>query len=203
VYTFRTANRTTEQFQVRIRLARTTTFIATMVLYRLAPPPPAIAPSPFARGPQYAMPDPSSPARSPYHVSNPGSPFSTLPTALMTTLPPPSSIPAPSYGYGEQPGYFPRAGMQPPPPPPSAQYAPQPRSRPSTATGHRRSRAGTGSSVQLPPIVSSAPTTPLGESTAGPSSARRRTPERQGGSDGDEEDGRKRRRLNIQDIVEK
>ena len=216
VYTFRIAGRQQEQFQVRIRLARTSTFFATMILYRLAPPPPAIAPSPYARGSQYSLGDPSSPARSPFHVSNPSSPFSTLPTALMTTLPPPTSIPPPSsiptpYMYGapqppeQQGGYFSRGpSMQPPPPPQS--YA----SRPSTATEQGR-RPGPGDTIQLPPLVSPSPTTPTGSYIQGggpmqtPAStfSYRRSPEGPRTSDEDEEDGRKRRRLNIRDIVEK
>jgi hypothetical protein len=210
VYTFRLAGRQTEQFQVRIRLARTSTFFATMVLNRLQPPPPIIAPSPYARGSQYALPDSASPARSPYPMSNPGSPFSTMPTALMTTLPPPSSIP-PAYIYAspEQQGYFGRAGpgMQPPPPPPGQYGLPLER-RSSTATGQRRG-PGPVEPVQLPPIVSSAPTTPISQyvesgmptQTPAGSSSRRRSPERT--TDDEEEDTRKRRRLNIRDIVEK
>jgi hypothetical protein len=212
VYTFRLAGRQTEQFQVRIRLARTSTFFATLILYRLQPPPPPIAPSPYARGGQYALGDPSSPAHSPYNVSNPGSPFSTMPTALMTTLPPPSSIP-PSYIYAPPPtsehGYLGRGapGMYPPPPP--GLYGQSQERRPSTAMG-QRGRHGPMDPVQLPPIVSSAPTTPISQyietgvptQTPAGSSSRRRTPERSADDD-NEEDTRKRRRLNIRDIVEK
>jgi len=215
VYAFRIANRQTEQFQVRIRLARTSTFFATMILYRFAVSQPAIAPSPFSRGSQYGLPDPSSPARSPYHGPNPGSPFATMPNALMTTLPPPTSIPPPSshpspYIYGTPPGSEPQSGyfsrvpaMHPPPPPQS--YPQQ-----STGGASQRSRSGTGEALHLPPIVSTAPTTPTAAyiqsggtlQTPAGSSSYRRSSDGERGTD-DEEDGRKRRRLNIQDIVEK
>lgn len=216
VYTFRIAGRHLEQFQVRIRLARTSTFFATMILYRLPPPPPQsiqpmVASSPYARGTQYGLGGPSSPARSPYDASNPDSPFTTLPTALMTTLPPPSSIPASSsmqvsYMYGsEQGAYFPRTTMHPPPPPPQA-YPSGPMQRPTTAQDQSR-RGGPGEGVYLPPIVSSAPTTPFGPyptaitrmQTPGEGSSRR--PDLR--HEEEEDDGRKRRRLNINDIVEK
>ena len=49
VYNFRTAGRTAERYHVRIRLAKTTTFIATMVSYGLVYPSTATALSPFAR----------------------------------------------------------------------------------------------------------------------------------------------------------
>lgn len=208
IFTFRLASGHMENYEVRIRLARTTTFFATMILRRMAPPPTAIAPSPYARGGAYAsINDPLSPARSPYGTSTPGSPFSTLPTALITSLPPPSSIP-PSYTYAPpggraELGYFGRSGqpspMYPPPPP---HYTPTER-RPSTSQEHRRS----GPQVQLPPIVSSAPTTPLtsqfletGVPTTTGSTSRPRSPRT--ASDNDEEETRKRRRLNIQEIIE-
>ncbi|KIW06850.1 hypothetical protein, variant 3 [Verruconis gallopava] len=151
VYTFRVTGGSTEQFQVRIRLARTTTFFATMILYRLQPPAPQVVPSPYVLGSHYVVGDPSSPARSPYQVSNPESPFSSMQPALITTLHPPSSIP-PSYVYSSpEQGHFGRAppGMQ--PPPSLGPFAATPERRPPTSMG-QRGRPGLGESVQLPPI---------------------------------------------------
>jgi hypothetical protein len=128
----------------------------------------------------------------------------------MTTLPPPSSIPAsssiqPSYMYGtEQRAYTSRPTMYPPPPPQA--YPSGPMQRPTSAQGQWR-RGSTGEGVHLPPIVSSAPSTPFGPyatATTGaqtPGESPSRYPELR--TLEEEDDGRKRRRLNINDIVEK
>ena len=78
----------TEQFLVRIRLARTSTFFATMVVSRLQSPAPAVEPNPYAQRGQYAITDSPTPVRSYYHISHPGSHFSTIAsTTLVTTEP--------------------------------------------------------------------------------------------------------------------
>jgi hypothetical protein len=247
LYTFVLANGRTEQIQVRVRLARTSTFFATIMLYRVAPQAP-YARSAFAMrrqslDPYSAMAPQASPTQmtfghtgppSPYATSTPGSPFSSLPTALMTTLPPVSSSISTNYSTSpagvrpEQGSYFPRLGpsslatasvpgMYPPPPPPplSRPQSTASDSRPGTARErHRPEPLSGGGSFQLPPI--SAPTTPITsqffeqsqpgsagqqqpQAPGSVGSTRRRTPT----ADEDEEDSRKRRRLNITEIIEK
>jgi hypothetical protein len=229
-YTFLLPNGRTEQIQIRVRLARTSTFFATVVLYRTTPQQLPSATSAFARrqslDPYGAMAPQHSPThsnfgqhpgpQSPYSTSAPGSPFSTLSQALMTTLPPTSSsIPtsystAPSTMRTDQ-GYFGRApsalmSMYPPPPPPQ--------SRPHSSESHssaalERRRPGVEAlqgGIQLPPIERSGPTTPITsqffEQQQQQAGAMRHTPSDRS-AEGDEEDSRKRRRLNIKEIIEK
>jgi hypothetical protein len=158
---------------------------------------------------------------SPFAQSAPSSPFSTLPQHLITTLP--TAAGSALSTLGPSPlmqdlvgGYFPRqaaiaagrggASMQPPPQP--GLQAP----RPNTAREPRRPEPLSG--LQLPPLLSSsAPTTPLGNqffeqqmqqqgSTSQPGSARRGSTDRPDDPDS-EETNRKRRRLNIGEIIEK
>lgn len=235
-FSFRIASGRTEYLHARIRLARTETFFATLILQRQQmQPQPAPQQSPYGRpGGYLPMPQPSPTQMgfpqhgppSPYNTNNsaPGSPFSTLHTALITTLPPSSSHPtsysyAPSQARADQ-GFFPArypastgAGMYPPPPPamsrpPSASSE----SRPNTAR-EQQGPAPLGN-LQLPPIVSSSPTTPMTSdffnhqqisSSSEPrrQSPLRRSPEHRPSSDDDEEDQRKRRRLDITQIIER
>lgn len=235
-FSFRMANGRTEHLHVRLRLAKTRTFFATLILQRQQMQPQPIPqqsaygrpgvylsipqPSPTQMGfPQHGPP-------SPYNTNNsaPGSPFSTLHTALITTLPPSSSHStlysyAPSQARSDQ-GFFSvrhptsaAAGMYPPPPPalsrpPSALS----NSRPNTA--RERQRPAPLGNLQLPPIVSSAPTTPMTSDffhhqQVAPSSEPRRqsplrrSPEHRPSSDDDEEDQRKRRRLDITNIIDR
>jgi hypothetical protein len=226
-YTFVLPNGRTEQIQVRIRLARTTIFFATIMLYRRVPQAP-LATSAFARRQSIdhysAMAPQPSPTHSsfqhtgppsPYATSAPGSPFSTMHAVLMTTLPPTSSSISAAYGTSpvglrSDQGYFtrmpsnlaPSPGMYPPPPPPpglTRSHSAISDSRPNTARERRRPEALTGN-YHLPPIISSAPTTPVNQYFEHqPGSARRRTPTQAE----EEEDTRKRRRLNIKEIIDR
>jgi hypothetical protein len=158
---------------------------------------------------------------SPFAQSAPSSPFSTLPQHLITTLPAATGSVLSTLGPAPLMqdlvgGYFPRqvavaagrsgASMQ-PPPQPGLQVP-----RPNTARESRRPEPLSG--LQLPPLVSSsAPTTPLGNqffeqqqqqqgSASQPGSARRGSTDRHDDTD-PEEANRKRRRLNIGEIIEK
>jgi hypothetical protein len=228
-YAFRLPAGRSETFLCRIRLARTEDlFFATLTMQPL--PSSAVPATGYGMrrslehpGPRTVMtrdtsfipPGPSSP----YARSAPGSPFSTLPQHLMTTLPPPMSsisaghvTPEGREGAG---GYFgrhlPPAPMHPPPQP----HAPSSLSR---------SRRPEPLGSLLPPLVSnSAPTTPVGAQfnieqqgppgstssslggrsvTTAPGSARRRKLSEEP-EDDDEDTGRKRRRLHIGEIIEK
>ncbi|KAF2422379.1 hypothetical protein EJ08DRAFT_664850 [Tothia fuscella] len=227
-YTFILPGGRTEQIQIRLRLARTSTFFATLVLYRMAS---QIAPAtsafsrrqsldPFSAMGAQPSPTHSTISQSSYTASAPVSPFSTLPQALMTTLPPTSSSMSSTYGTSpaggpSSQGYFTCApptmmGMYPPPPPlsrppsqPAESYA---QSQISQHQGRERRRPEPllQGSIQLPPITSSAPTTPITShrfeqqqhgTSMRPSQVVRTATE-------DEEDTRKRRRLNIKEIID-
>lgn len=236
-FSFRMANGRTEQFNVRLRLAKTRTFFATLILQRQQmQPQPTPQQSPYGRpGGYLPIPQPSPTHMgfpqlgppSPYNTNNsaPGSPFSTLHTALITTLPPASSHStsysyAPSQARTDQ-GFFSArqptssaAGMYPPPPPPALSRPPSAFSDPRPNTARERQRPAPLGNLQLPPIVSSAPTTPITSDffyhqQMGPSSEPRRkspprrSPDHRPSSEDDEEDQRKRRRLDITQIIER
>jgi hypothetical protein len=219
--------------------------------YANAPSSDLFAPrSPFSapRSIQREMYPPAPP--SPFARSEPVSPFSSLPGHLTSSLPhgsPASLLPSahPSVSPGRDlafgsSSYFPRqpgttspgtggypptsgASMQPPPNPSLSGMPGLPRSN---TSGREMRRPEPLSNVQLPPIITSAPTTPINSSffesqsssaghrpqqstpvmttpqyQQGSGSARRSSP----GEDTDEESSssRKRRRLNIGEIIEK
>ena len=213
----------------RVKLAKTSTYFAIITIRRIAP---------LARGNSrprgselgaggfgqvIAPPQPSpthpprypAEARSPFRGTPPPSPFSSL-IGLGSAAPLP-----PSYGTmgSVQPrsdqGYFARSSsllaspltyMQPPPQPirpPSATSDPRP------SSARERPRPEPLGSLQLPPIVSSAPTTPLISDffhQTGPVQAGRadtRIPERGEPQEPQEESSRKRRRMDITDIVDR
>lgn len=236
-FSFRTASGRTEHLHVRLRLAKTRTFFATLILQRQQLQPQLTPqPSPYGRpGGYLPVPQPTSiqigyPQHgppSPYTSNNsaPGSPFSTLHTALITTLPPASSH-STSYSYAPSqartdPGFLSvrhptsaAAGMYPPPPPPVLSRPPSALSDSRPNTARERHRPAPLGNLQLPPIVSSAPTTPMTSDffhfqQMGPSSEPRRksplrrSPDHRPSSDDDEEDQRKRRRLDITQIIER
>ncbi|TID21322.1 gb [Venturia nashicola] len=237
-FSFRLASGRTEYLHVRLRLAKTRTFFATLILQRqhmqVQPIPQQ---SPYGRpGGYLPMPQPSptqlgfpqhgplSPYNTSINNSAPGSPFSTLHTALTTTLPPPSCHStsysyAPSQARADQ-GLFsarhapsPAVGMYPPPPPPALSRPPLAFSDSRPNTARERQRPAPLGNLQLPPIVSSAPTTPLTSdffhhqlgSSSEPRhhSPLRRSPGQRPSPDDDEEDQRKRRRLDITQIIER
>jgi hypothetical protein len=214
----------------RVRLAKTSIYFAVIVLRRIAQPSPR-RPAGFGRprsielaaAGSFPPPQPSpthmqflqSGPRSPFVAgsSAPSSPFANLLT-LGTSLPPTT---VPSLARTEQ-GYFAPTGplltaplqMQPPPQPSLAFSRPPSANteiRPSSARERRRPEPL--GSLYLPPIVSSAPTTPMTgdffqhHSTPQAGSAGARTPDQGEGGEGQEESGRKRRRMDITDIVEK
>ncbi|QDS74279.1 hypothetical protein FKW77_003415 [Venturia effusa] len=235
-FSFRMASGRTEQLHLRLRLAKTRTFFATLILQRQPMQPHSMPQlSPYGRpGGYLPMPQPSPTQMafpqhgppSPYNANNsaPSSPFSTLHTALITTLPPSSSH-STSYSYAPSqaradPGFLSVrhptsavAGMYPPPPPSSSRPPSAfPESRPNTA--RERHRPAPLGSLQLPPIVNSAPTTPMtsdffhqqqigSSSEPRPQFSLRPSPENRPSSDDDEEDQRKRRRLDIKQIIER
>jgi hypothetical protein len=173
----------------------------------------------------YNPPGPSSP----FARSAPESPFSNVPPHSISTLPPPMQTSLATAGYvspeARDPSgssYFPR---QPPHPPPmhgsAMQPPPQPLQGPSSLPGISRSRRpepigtlaalGVSSSAPVTPVGSqfnieqhgapgSAPSMPSVSSSAEPSSVQRRRPSP---AEDSGEDTRKRRRLNIGEIIEK
>jgi hypothetical protein len=242
-WTIRLVHGRSEAFYASVRLARTSSYFAALILRRaagsssttlshatgytsrrqsieMAAPVPSLS---AAHGTREMSFIPSGPS-SPFAPSAPTSPFSTLPQNLRTTLPPAAvSSLAASHGPGSPSpgehsrmsvtsGYFQSgpsptaqsvaggASMQPPPQPTSIHRSG------STAQERRRPEPLTG--VQLPPIVStSAPTTPLGShffegSPSQPGSAQRRSTDTTEDSES-QEANRKRRRLNIGEIIEK
>ena len=219
----------------RVRLAKTSIYFTVLTLRRLAKPParnaaPLHRPRPLdlsISGRQHPPPQPSpthmqyftAGPRSPFLSSGPSSPFSGYPT-LGPAMPP---IAAPSASYGaanimrprSDPAFFSRASapsmppfsqMQ-PPQHPSPHHAATTDVRPSSAREEHRHTSLSG--FQLPPIVSSAPATPLTaeffqSAPAGTYGAGAVTPENRGAErmDGREESARKRRRMDINDLVE-
>lgn len=232
-----------EQFTITISLAKTTTFFIALVLQRppgVTQPYPAIRNQPSDTAAPVSthplFPPDTRPAKfgapggpsSPYHrPSEPGSPFSTLPQALSTSLPPiqtgyPASSPSREQQYG---GYF---GRQPAPTTDSSratmQPPPQPPTLPRAASVRETRRPAPLSNLNLPPLRQhSAPSTPnnpeasfetnrynsLNDPPGSSSSAahepgssrsqRRRSVDR--AEDVEDEASRKRRRLDIGDLI--
>jgi hypothetical protein len=255
-WTFLLPNGRPETFRVRLRLGRTHLFFAVLELQPLSsassqssrytgrPSPIDLSSTHYGagHGPResiYTHPGPPSP----FGRSAPSPPFPSLSGHLITSLPPvaPSTMHSSGHGSGSPGrdgmfgggGYFShqhgsstsaphQSSMHPPLQPSSAPRAP--------STRENRRRPEPLTHVQLPPLVTSAPTTPIGGvfmdvhgshsshtssqhhvTTPGMTS----TPRSQGhsisrrgsggdrGDDTDEESNRnKRRRLNIDEIIE-
>lgn len=222
VWTFTLPGGRIETFRTSIRLARTSTFFATIVMQReprTTSTPTSYLPqtqgAEFGASPVLAQRVPGAQSAptpgSPYPRSTPSSPFSSLPRHLLTTLPPSqTSVSLTAHttraSSGQEAGYPSRStvaglvnpfAMQPPPQPPLT--------RPSTARELRRPE--TIEHLQLPPIVSSsAPTTPLSSHFFEPSSSQPGTVKRLSSDRSDDEDSedtaRKRRKLDIGEIIE-
>jgi hypothetical protein len=201
-------------------------FPRTQPLELAAPTPAHATYTPAPRETHYVPPEPSS-----YQRSAPSSPFSTLQQHLSTTLPPVqsghplSSSPSREQQFGSG-GYFSRqqaptgptttspsgAGMQPPPHLPGMLQSTRPNTR-------SRPEPLVSSLINLPPILgTSAPTTPsnpeaafeAGQNPPGsissavePGSGTRRRASIDSNEEAEQDSSRKRRRLEIGELIKK